>query len=183
MLSRLWEALPTPAAGGQPRFRGGYRQQAQFARALVANDMRVWGISRLAGGQLLLVCDGHISAAQLGRTMRDAVADGLDHPMVRRLATIREHNAQSDLTRLLVSSTNLLDWIVALPNSDVTHVLLPTNLIQTMHTHYPAKFRTRFGCDAAALSTFWKGIRARPEYKARIDEHPLLRGKSLAELQ
>ena len=81
--------------------RGGWRQRLAVETAMEGQHADS-SISRLAAGQLLLWADGAISAAQLQRTMCDALADGLDHPMVKRLADLPpEGRAQQALMDLI----------------------------------------------------------------------------------
>ena len=94
MLSALW-AMPKK----RPR-RGGWRQQMEAEE--LDEDPGDRGLSRLAAGHLLDWADGASSASKVQYHMANALADGLDHPMVRRLAGIGEgRNASTGLFKLL----------------------------------------------------------------------------------
>ena len=82
MLSGLWAPLEDQA----PRRRGGWRQRA--AADALQGDGAPAAISQLAWRQLLRWADGEVSASRLQEAMADAVADGLDHPMVVRMSRV-----------------------------------------------------------------------------------------------
>eukprot|EP00959_Pyramimonas_sp_CCMP1952_P098649 2061982-Pyramimonas_sp.AAC.1 len=141
MISQLWAP---PRA--EIRLRGGWRQRQAAQR--LADEPQASSMSCLAGGQLLLWADGVISAAQLQRTMADAVADGLVHPMVKRLAQLPPGGrANAALVRLLITQTSLVDRLSALDNGPIHNMILPSELINTLCTMYPEEFKRCFGAE------------------------------------
>ena len=93
--------------------------------------------------------------------MKDALADGLNHPMIVRLAAVRPSHANDDIIRLLLQETKLLEYISHIPRSYVTHMLLPSRIITALHRFYPEKFSVMFGADVTRLEAFWRGLMAR----------------------
>ena len=112
MLSRLW------APRDAPPLRGGWRQRLAQGEGDAANPHV--GVSRLAGGLLRDWADGAISATHLRSHMANALADGLNHPMVERLATFGAgaQHAQENLMRLLEETCGLASLQTQLDVSD-----------------------------------------------------------------
>ena len=66
-------------------------------------ELRQYGMSKLAAGVLLNYADGDLSAVKVQYHAANAQSDGLDHPMIKDLAAIGEgeQNCQRGLLRLL----------------------------------------------------------------------------------
>eukprot|EP00959_Pyramimonas_sp_CCMP1952_P003377 70312-Pyramimonas_sp.AAC.1 len=105
MLSRLWE----PIEDTTRRRRGGWRQQMAIDHT---ESVEPSSMSHLCWRQMLLWSSGDISASRLQETMADAMRDGLNHPMVVRVAQVGEGgHAHVGLMTLLENRTQILDQI------------------------------------------------------------------------
>ena len=97
------------------------------------------------GQDILAWCDGESSAAKLQQHMADAVADGLNHPMVARLSNVGSgQNAHSGILQLL-SECGIHDLVT--PAGAATHFVKPSALIRTVHHYYRREFKVRFGAE------------------------------------
>ena len=172
MFARVLYA-PEPSA---QRRRGGWRQRA----AESDSDRETQQPSRLASGLLQDWADG---AAQLQRHMPNAATDGIDDPLVTRIATMGENqNAQRGLLRLL-SEVGVLDLASPLKNSAWTHAVLLSTWVAYITRNYPGEFRLRFGADPSIIVPFWTRFLANRERQESADQVPHLRGKTAAALQ
>ena len=185
MLGGLWQPL---AVQMRKRRKGGWRQQRDQEELAEAEQQR-WNISRLASGLLSSWGDGDASAAQVVKTSQNAVADGLVHPMVQRLAKLRaKQDANRDLLELLRTHTIAVDIVRPIAGaaahnaSTPSHVMLPSSYIVAMQAHYPLEFKRALGADQGLVSAFWTQMRARPETRSALGDHPLLNGLSEDEL-
>ena len=149
MLSRRWEAEERPTK----RRRGGWRQLRETEAEPV--DEKTRGISRLAGGILLQWGGGTVSAPQVASTMQGALSDGLEHPVVRRIAALRgSRHAHGDLMELLGKQTAVLDLFqridVARDSSKATHVVFAICVHQGHVPPPSARVCSQARCGSAA---------------------------------
>ena len=175
MLSRLW--LPDP----EPRSRGGFRQRA-LAAQVETQDAK---ISLLASRLLLSWASGTTSAVQLVDTMRDAVADGLKHIMVVRIANVpRDQHSHEGVMGIIRRRTAVFDDIRVIDgavNDAPCHILLPSVIFRTLHQHYPQEFIRRLGADSDRLAEFWRCFSSGPN-KQWVRRHPILQTLSREQL-
>lgn len=124
-------------------------------------------VSKTVIGHLLEWSDGLQSSAALRRHMRNAVTDGLQQPSVKLLANIggeasTEQHVHAGLMKIL-DDIGLTAVITTLADADVTHTVLPSTLIRTLHEHYIHEFRVRLGADTLKLTRFWDMFSSRPK--------------------
>ena len=135
-------------------------------------------------GHLLDWADGVTSAKKMARHMANAKADGMNIPMVLRLANIGAGGPQHASHNLF----GLLEWcgipsqLTALRDSNTTDILLPSTLIRLLHSTYPAHFKRLLGADQGLLNRFWGQLLERPQNRGWMQEHPVLRGLGMEEL-
>ena len=181
MLAPLWSSQPR-----KRRRKGGWRQQA--ARAAIAEEPEDSSISFLAAGHLLEWCDGVESATQVRNHMRNALRDGFNHPMVKRLADMGGSSNDSQhchqgLIQLL-EMCGIDKCLTSLPPpSGVSGLVLPSTIIRILHSNYPAMFKTRLGANERMLDNFWEQFIKRPENVKWASTHPALLGKSPRDLR
>eukprot|EP00974_Lingulodinium_polyedra_P014686 1421502-Lingulodinium_polyedra.AAC.1 len=126
--------------------------------------------------------EGLLSARKLQWHISNAAADGMDHPMVHRLAAIRPgQHAQEDLLQVL-RQTGLLELLTPLPVGVVSHVILPSTLVRMLRRDYPREFVARLGADTGRLRAFWTEFFSRPHTRAWAEQHPCLAGRSVGDL-
>eukprot|EP00959_Pyramimonas_sp_CCMP1952_P311733 6523673-Pyramimonas_sp.AAC.1 len=115
--------------------------------------------------------------------MKNAVDDNLSHPMINRLAALRDGgHAQEDL-RALLARIGLLDVQTAIEGSDhVSTMVLPSSLARLVCTEYPREFILRFGAKVDKVRQFWEAFLSRPKTKAWASRHPFLRDKTVGDL-
>ena len=114
--------------------------------------------------------------------MEAAKEDGLDHPMVVRLARIGGSRHASQGLMGLLDQLGLLSLLTPLDRGGVTHLVLPSTLVAMMFRHHPDEFKKCIGADSAKLRTFWSIFLQRPECRSWADAHPGLAGKSAGDL-
>ncbi|CAK0847717.1 unnamed protein product [Prorocentrum cordatum] len=178
MLRALWATLAPP----QPRRRGGWRQQLVAAEADAAAADEDRGISRLFGNHLLSWCEGGMSAARLQHLAASGAADGLEHPMLARMAQLREgQNAQASLIELL-GTTGVPRILSAFPGEFVSHGVLPSSWFSLLRA-YPHEFRLRLGAEKTKLRGFWRDFLSRPANADLRANHPIIGGMGIDELE
>ena len=150
--------------------------------AEAADDGPAPTISRLFGNHLLDWCEGRMSAARLQYLAQCGVDDGFAHPMLARLSHLqRDQNAQLSLIDLL-GTTGVPRLITAYPGEFVSHAVLPSSWLGLLH-RYPHEFRARLGADKAKLRGFWQGFLSRPANADLRNNHPVIGGMGLDELE
>ena len=112
----------------------------------------------MAGNTLLRWSDGIVSAIQVVETMRDAVFDGLEHPMVGRLNSLRpSQHAHNDLVKLLEKDTMAIGLVESVPGARAGDAHAPSSMVRPSAyiaalRHYSAsEFARRLGCDRSRL--------------------------------
>ena len=104
MLSPLW----APVRLGHKRRRGGWRQQIECSSSDEGGGEG--SISLLAAKQLRRWADGKVSAADVHEVCADAVSDGMQHVMVKRLADLRGgKHSHEDIMQLFQTKTGAMD--------------------------------------------------------------------------
>ena len=123
-----------------------------------------------------------MSAARLQYLAQCGVDDGFAHPMLARLSHLqRDQNAQLSLIDLL-GTTGVPRLITAYPGEFVSHAVLPSSWLGLLH-RYPHEFRARLGADKAKLRGFWQGFLSRPANADLRNNHPVVGGMGLDELE
>ncbi len=172
MLAPLWAPLRAPA----PRRRGGWRQRlANEELNGSGRDLQAPRISRLFGNHMLSLCEGIISASRLQALAVAGVADGFQHPMLTRLAELREgQHAQVSLINLL-QTCDVPQQLSHFPGEFVTHAILPSTWIRILHG-LPPEFRMRLGAERGKLRSFWQQFLSRPCNHDVRDNRPIVSG-------
>ena len=100
---------------------------------------------------------GEISAPRVRKYCRNALKDGLRHPLLRNVAALDASTTQNAHRTLLnrFCKANEFDLIQPLPDSSVGHYLPPHLLFKALHANYPAQFVKRFGANPTKLQWFW----------------------------
>ena len=171
---------PTSAKWRARGRRGGWRQQL----AAEAEDTSQRVASRVAFRHLLKWGDGEESAYELHQHMGDAQADGVSNMMVATLCGIGRGGAQHCHEGLMgvLRTCGIPQLLTPIPGDGPSHVLLPSSLISLMHKRYAAEFKKRLGADAELVRQFWVKFFGRRANRELADQHPVLRGKSPADL-
>jgi hypothetical protein len=180
MLHRLWEPIQTEDVF----IRGGWRQRAAAAEQRSADT--IVGISQLASRQLLQWADGELSASRLQEVMADAVADGMQHPMVVRMSGVMaSQHAHQGFMDLLRANTAVLDDIRPISGAAggaASHILPPSSIIRCLYQHYPDEFTDRFGADPRRVAAFWENMYNRRNSR-HLAEYSILRTFSKDDLR
>ena len=79
-------------------------------------------LSMLAGGLLKSWGEGVLSASELQVHMANAVADGLEHPMVQRLADVGDGRHAHEGLIALLTEIGVLELITPLDQGSVSHL-------------------------------------------------------------
>ena len=151
MFRYLWAAEP---ARRQRRRLGGWRQQLE-AGLEEAGREEPGRPSRLAAGLLLEWADGGVSSQRLQEHMANAVADGLAHPMVSRLANVGAGQHAATGLLQLMEQCGVMGWMTVLPGNPVSHMVLPSAYIKLLSRDYPQEFSRRVGASTEKLLAFW----------------------------
>ena len=168
----MFSPLCVPLFG--ERLRGGWRQTLDAASQSFVRPPPL-----VALGHLLDWGDGAVSAMHIGRHFQYNVLDGeVTHPMVHRLAAIssdRESsgNAARKLADLM-DTCGFGDLISEGEGRLVTHMVLPSRLIEMLQTKFPTKFATLLGAAESKLQTFWSRFRAHPDFQKHVASFPAL---------
>lgn len=168
-----------------PPPRAGHLQRLRWAAAAEAADRDV-GPSHLAKYLLDAWAWGRMPATEVQRVAFHAVADGVDHIEVRKLASIGASGAQpNNCHRDLVA--NLVDLHISsilhrfavvymvpgqlLKAINMSHtVLLPHHLFATIYEKYPSAFKHHIlGGDVANVGRFWRAMSEHPS----MVNHPM----------
>ena len=179
MLNSLWSAVVV--GRGRKRGRGGWRQQL----AADPEPEEAAGPSRVGLRHLLKWCEGHESAYEVKVHMDDAMGDGLKHPMIQKLAGIGKGGKQhchADLVSLL-GTCGIPQLLTEVEDSYTSCVLLPSTLLGLMHKHYRGEFGRRLGAKVDMLRDFWSQFMSKPVNREWASHHPVLRGRSAADLE
>ena len=176
MLRSLWLASTWQS---RKRGRGGWRQRQ--ATEDVAEDQEM--VSRIVMGHLQDWADGVSSSTAVKRHMEYAVADGVTHHMVERLAKIGStdgsmQHCHSDLMSIMtqVGIPELITHVTE--EGSVDYMVLPSTLIRCLHNHYKHEFQKRLGCDTRKLEPFWKQFFASRARRAWASQHPFLKSRA-----
>lgn len=179
------------AGGGPPAQRrrhvpGGVRQQLAWQAPDAEQDEEGDGLGSLSDLLVMKWAWGSFSARLVQQVAAASVADGLNKPFVRKLATLGSsgrlpQHCHSDLLRHL-PTTHLHEalyefavWVAKPPAGiiQVGHeILLPHQLLHAMYTHHKDVFvRRLLGGSENNVQRFWEQMTAHPAY----DQHPLSR--------
>ena len=165
---------------------GGWRQRAAREDAASDDDLPASRpVSKLALGHLLDWADGVSSAAHVNRHMRHAVHDGLDDPLIKRIASVgSEGSTQNCHAGLmgLMADAGYTTYISTVENSSWTHVVFPSQWARLLLDSSPTEFRMRLGADTASTLEFWRGFFNAPRRRRTAATHPFLAGKTAEDL-
>ena len=139
-------------------------------------------ISNLAAGLLNDWGEGRISSTQLQGHMAAARSDGLQHPMVHRLANVAAGaHSHSSLLQVL-EAHGILGLLTPMESGLLSHVILPSDIVSMLLADFPSQFRSRLGAEPEKVRSFWRDFLARPQTQQWAAAHPFLAGKSVADL-
>ena len=110
---------------------------------------------------LLKWADVTLSAFELVDLARAAVQDGVQQPMVDRMAGLQlGTRSHSTMMRLLLSSS-LGNVFTHCPGEEATELILPSRWLNVLHA-YPHEFRPLLGASRPTLRRFWRDFLAQP---------------------
>ena len=168
----MWGTLCAPLQA--IRARGGWRQ-----RLGLEGDVPTPAPSRLALGHLQAWGDGDCSSAQLVWHLRHALEDGMQHPMVQRLARCGGDNPTNSRAAIglvsLVETCGFGDVMTDVHGDVVQKVVLPSSLLALLHTRFSHKFDMLLGTEPGRLERFWGTLRAHSDFAAHVRDNPVLR--------
>ena len=131
---------------------------------------------------------GLISSVKVARYCRACVADGIVHPVVRRLASFggwgsSDHNVSSQMLTMLFKHFKSQHLITRIDNSAVGCMLEPHRLFSAVYKMSPVKVAGSFGMSTTKCFLFWEAFFATRDGALMRDVHPHLQGKTAEDLQ
>ena len=125
---------------------------------------------------------GAASAQNLCFRMSNLVRDGSTHPMSVRLSNLGGEPKLAATGLLgLISACPYAGLVRPVAGNMITHMMLPSAVIQLLHTNFPDRFGELLGADEAKLDAFWGHFRTHPAFAAHVAACPLLRDLRPAE--
>ena len=142
-------------------------------------------ISHLAVEGLLDWSDGQISSVALVRLCRAARRDGVDIPMLVKLANCGSANlthCYEQLKDLVLIGSGINDLLTPLSGPLYSWCIRPTTIFK-MISKYPRQFKLQIAPSAESCKAFWRDLFSTPEGMELKRLHPQLRHRTLDELQ
>ena len=133
--------------------------------------------------ETLLLDWSNITAVALARLARACRRDGVQIPMLNKLADIGTEdylNCYKGL-KTIMRQGGILGQLTSLRDSLYTHCLLPS-IVFRLIAGTPRLFRIRLGANKNDLRTFWTNLFSIPECIALRNLHPHLKNKTMNEL-
>lgn len=157
------------------RERGGWRQ-----RHLHEQERSRSPVGRSYSGEHLLRfwlsewAWGFLSSAKLGLSCAAGLEDGLNHPMLRKLARTASGHSSHNIHRQILNlfgAEETGDLIASIPDSSVDSFVFPHDIF-ALFSRRPAAFKFHLGADPAVLSRFWSEFGSTAAGRAFMNAHP-----------